>query len=1033
MRATEREEVEMNLTRSRARIRIGKSLLVAVVAASAMSSCITSDTESGASGGSRPVADETRPASPEGAAGLPASPATATGSSDPAPDPAPDPVPGRASDPVADPAPDPVADPASEAAVAVDSAGLSSDPVAEGLLEQLGRELAAAVSSRPSGVANDADALRVDALLRSLEKKRAGEPVLRGDDTRTDPPPSSETASLDGDPSGKNTASEEPPKASAPDSGATEAAVPQEDERPKGYVTFKTLFHKTANESIRFLQRVRPEWVAGGHVATVDGKSNSIVVFGETDGPEDPMTLKIVDILDRFDQVDLDIRRKIVKPRYIDVRLAMDALLMAGICNVWQLEEAQDALTWKEGSKTRTLSRSVEMYVHQGGDSGAAPVAAAPTVPFVYDMPRKDAFQMPAGYGGQSNTGSLVMTFDSTSSTEDRGGMMAVGTDEDLLAIEDFVESIDVPARRIMIEVQLIELDASKLTDIGIDSIQGGEGHMVGNLSLPLPGEPVVSPGIPNARSPGRIVPEIVGEGLELLFDDTSLALQSRFMATVHALVREGEAKVRARPKILTLDDRVSALHLGRDVPTFASTSVTHDSVNGNIISQVQSVTTVYAGITLHIRPRVTGGDQDRVALQIEVVDNQIVGRQQVFEQDLAGIPEVIKRQYIGEVVAHNHRPIILGGLIQEQEVESTNKLPFVGEIPVLGWLFRRTQSTSARREVIIVVTPHILSEEGVDPSATPKESMHFDTFDSVLFNDRHILKGGDVLGLDPINDVPAMGTDGKPFEEEEVIDLTLLNVIKKRELVSKLKMLTNYLSDDEIAELNWVQRSYPESTVATWSEGDKRLFFRVAAICIENVKDLNPELTFEDLTLARREIVLPTSPYNITLSYDNISRIQRLGLDRVFRGERVELGSQHIVLVHKASSHTLRAFGEFLRRQLRPDGIRGRQSTDHGELREELLRLYRGLHPQDESLADVDYVDLWRELDRRGISFVGIAAFLQANLEQRYEIEGAPDVGAFPLDLEAFLKTSVSLKQRAEKLRDLEVRWEKVNTEDVE
>ena len=86
----------MNLTRSRARIRIGKSLLVAVVAASAMSSCITSDTESGASGGSRPVADETRPASPEGAAGLPASPSTATGSSAPAPAPAPAPVPGRA-------------------------------------------------------------------------------------------------------------------------------------------------------------------------------------------------------------------------------------------------------------------------------------------------------------------------------------------------------------------------------------------------------------------------------------------------------------------------------------------------------------------------------------------------------------------------------------------------------------------------------------------------------------------------------------------------------------------------------------------------------------------------------------------------------------------------------------------------------------------------------------------------------------------------------------------------------------------------
>ena len=263
------------------------------------------------------------------------------------------------------------------------------------------------------------------------------------------------------------------------------------------------------------------------------------------------------------------------------------------------------------------------------------------------------------------------------------------------------------------------------------------------------------------------------------------------------------------------------------------------------------------------------------------------------------------------------------------------------------------------------------------------------------------------------------------------MLDLTLLNIVKKRELITKLKMFENYLSEDELSELNWMQKRWPEDTVASGNERDKELIFRVAAICIENVKDLNPELSFDDLTLARREIVLPTSPYHMSLSYSEVQRVQRLGLDHVFRGDRIELTAKHIALVRRASAHSLRGFGEFLSRQQRPDGSRGREATDHGVLREELLRLYRGLHPEAKSLENVSYTAFWRELDAVGISFNGIAAFLQANFEERYELEGKPDIGAFAADLEIFLKSTVSLKKRAQNLARLEDRWARVNVDD--
>ena len=83
--------------------------------------------------------------------------------------------------------------------------------------------------------------------------------------------------------------------------------------------------------------------------------------------------------------------------------------------------------------------------------------------------------------------------------------------------------------------------------------------------------------------------------------------------------------------------------------------------------------------------------------------------------------------------------------------------------------------------------------------------------------------------------------------------------------------------------------------------------------------------------------------------------------------------------------------------------------------------------------IRDSPYTELFGALEKGNLSFDSIATFLETNMKDRYDVEGAPDVGALPADLEAFLKTSVSLKNRAKKLQDLELRWLQANTEEEE
>jgi hypothetical protein len=388
-------------------------------------------------------------------------------------------------------------------------------------------------------------------------------------------------------------------------------------------------------------------------------------------------------------------------------------------------------------------------------------------------------------------------------------------------------------------------------------------------------------------------------------------------------------------------------------------------------------------------------------------------GRQRVFEEDLLGIPEIAIRNFRGQARVKNHRPLILGGLIKESEFDSRNKLPLIGDIPFLGDLLGRRNSQQIRSEIIIVLTPHILSEDGIDPISTPKESSHFDTYNSVLFNDRYILKGRDLVGLDPISRTPVEG-----FSSEEVIDLTLLNIVKKRELVSRLKIFEDYLPE-AAGTLSSFKRKHPEKSIRTWSVEERQLFFQAAAILVENIKSLNPGLDYDDVVSPRREIVVPTSPYHVSLSYDKLKTFYDKGDLVVFRGE-TNLSEDTIRSLEKIYTRSLEEFASFLE-------LLGRTDQQHGDFRGILEQQRSILFPSAESAQELTYGDLCRDLDRRGLDFIGVATFL-ANRLQRAVSDGEVPLGVLEDDLEAFQNRTVTLDELGDRLQTLDERWDFLN-----
>lgn len=171
------------------------------------------------------------------------------------------------------------------------------------------------------------------------------------------------------------------------------------------------------------------------------------------------------------------------------------------------------------------------------------------------------------------------------------------------------------------------------------------------------------------------------------------------FNVRLRALVERGEARVHANPRIVTVSGRRATIFIGKQ--RYIATPV--DSPRGQI-------NFIDAGVNLEMTPY-TGGEGEIITeLKTEVSTMSA-------PDPTTRLPEKSTRQAQTVVRVRDSETIILGGLVQRERMESHNKLPLLGDVPLIGGLFRSSRSSSVETELVIFVTPRILSQTGHLPA----------------------------------------------------------------------------------------------------------------------------------------------------------------------------------------------------------------------------------------------------------------------------------------------------------------------------
>lgn len=286
--------------------------------------------------------------------------------------------------------------------------------------------------------------------------------------------------------------------------------------------------------------------------------------------------------------------------------------------------------------------------------------------------------------------------------------ILLMGRRTDLTVLEEVIRELDMMLAQVVIEAVIIEVTLSDDVSTGIDwlqrSLQAYDTTRMGPGGGLTVREPVMSWGggfLSGASSVFR-------SGAEVARDTPLAAGALTYYLTVEGLnvdavirlaARDSQARILSTPIILTTDNTEAQIVAGEERPIVTATTVT---MGGNQTSAYEYKS---IGIELRVKPRI---NPQRVCVMevTQTADN--VGDIVVIDGN--EVPVVTKRELKASVAVENRSTIVMGGLVSQADRASRTKVPVLGDIPLLGRLFRSDSKTKQRTELLVLLTPYVIS-----------------------------------------------------------------------------------------------------------------------------------------------------------------------------------------------------------------------------------------------------------------------------------------------------------------------------------
>jgi type IV pilus assembly protein PilQ len=307
-----------------------------------------------------------------------------------------------------------------------------------------------------------------------------------------------------------------------------------------------------------------------------------------------------------------------------------------------------------------------------------------------------------AAGGGTDNRGSITV--------DDRtNAIIAYQTQDRLDELRRIVAQLDIPVRQVMIEARIVEAAVDYSKSLGVrwgGAFSSGNWDFYGkdgartvdtdSGQIFLPGSdtvgnftssdgvapvPFVDMGVANSTS---------GIGIGFLSNHAMLDLQ------LSAMEKSGNGEVVSQPKVVTSDKETAKILKGSEIPYQEASS-----------SGATSVSFKEAALALEVTPQIT--PDNRIIMEVKVNKDE-----PDYANALNGVPPIKKNEVNAKVLVNDGETIVIGGVFSNTQTKATDKVPFLGDVPFIGRLFRRDSVTDSKNELLVFLTPRIMNNQAI-------------------------------------------------------------------------------------------------------------------------------------------------------------------------------------------------------------------------------------------------------------------------------------------------------------------------------
>ncbi|PKH09101.1 type II secretion system secretin GspD [Moritella sp. Urea-trap-13] len=380
--------------------------------------------------------------------------------------------------------------------------------------------------------------------------------------------------------------------------------------------------------------------------------------------------------------------------------------------------------------------------------------------------------------GGQAGTSKSKSSSKSNLSIEpheDTNALVITAQPDVMRTLEQVINQLDIRRAQVLVEAIIVELSEGDGVNFGIQWISEAGGTQYNNgTQVPLT---TIGAGIYDAQDkettttgtdsngkPYTTTSKTSGDVSTLasaLSGINGLAMgvmnsAGSFGAIIQAAANDTQSNILATPSIMTLDNQEASFIVGEEVPVITGSSASSGNDN-----PFQTVERQEVGIKLKVTPQINEGDAVQLTIEQEV--SQVLGSTSV---DVT----FAKRQVNTTILADSGQTIVIGGLLDEQVTESVSKVPWLGDIPWIGNLFKSTSSSTRKRNLMVFIKPTIIRDNASIRGVSNRKYS--------LMRAHQLLQQEDGVALMPNTNVPVL----PKFNQERVISPALQKYLEEQD-----------------------------------------------------------------------------------------------------------------------------------------------------------------------------------------------------------------------------------------------------------